>query len=88
MKIYKWISENLLFVTTLFLLAFIPLYPKLPLFDIKNTWVKILNKGGIVYFDVNESKFPMEFVQKTISEDFIIKEIMRKPRRVLKCELK
>ena len=28
-------------IFTLFLLAFIPLYPKLPLFDIKNTWVYI-----------------------------------------------
>ena len=41
MKPFKWILENILFVFTLFLLAFIPLYPKLPLIDIKNTWVYV-----------------------------------------------
>lgn len=41
MKILTWISENMLFLISLFLLAFIPLYPKLPLIDIKNTWVYI-----------------------------------------------
>lgn len=40
-KILHWISDNLLYVYTLFLLAFIPLYPKLPLIDIKNTWVYV-----------------------------------------------
>ncbi|HVZ67359.1 MAG TPA: hypothetical protein VG917_03785 [Patescibacteria group bacterium] len=40
-KIISYISENFLFLITVFLLAFIPLYPKLPLFDIKNTWVYI-----------------------------------------------
>ena len=41
MKIINWISENILFLITLFLLAFIPLYPKIPLIDVKNTWVYI-----------------------------------------------
>lgn len=41
MKILKWIANNFLFVFTLFLLAFIPLYPKLPLIDIVNTWVYV-----------------------------------------------
>ncbi len=40
-KILSFLSENILFIITLFLLAFIPLYPKLPLIDIKNTWVYI-----------------------------------------------
>ncbi len=40
-KILSWLVDNLLFVETLFLLAFIPLYPKLPLVDIKNTWVYV-----------------------------------------------
>lgn len=48
MKIIKWISENILFVTTLFLLAFIPLYPKIPLFDVKNTWVYIRAEDFVV----------------------------------------
>ncbi len=33
-KILEWTDTNLLFVLTGFLLAFIPLYPKLPLFDV------------------------------------------------------
>lgn len=41
MKIVKWILDNILFILTLFLLAFIPLFPKLPLIDIKNTWVYV-----------------------------------------------
>ncbi|HVT00642.1 MAG TPA: hypothetical protein VHE53_00225 [Patescibacteria group bacterium] len=40
-KIISYISDNFLFLITVFLLAFIPLYPKLPLLDIKNTWVYI-----------------------------------------------
>jgi protein O-mannosyl-transferase len=41
MKILKWISNNILSVFTIFLLAFIPLYPKIPLVDIQHTWVYI-----------------------------------------------
>lgn len=33
MKIFAWLSNNLLLTLSLFLLAFIPLFPKLPLFD-------------------------------------------------------
>ncbi|MBI4096242.1 MAG: O-antigen ligase family protein [Candidatus Levybacteria bacterium] len=41
MKIFKWIGNNLLFIFTVFLLAFIPLYPKIPLLDVQHTWVYI-----------------------------------------------
>jgi hypothetical protein len=50
MKIIKWVSNNILFVITLFLLSFIPLYPKLPLLDIKNTWVYIRVEDFLVFF--------------------------------------
>jgi hypothetical protein len=40
-KALHWISENILFIYTLFLLVFIPLYPKLPLLDVQHTWVYI-----------------------------------------------
>lgn len=40
-KILNFLSEHMLFVVSLFLLVFIPLYPKLPLFDIQHTWVYI-----------------------------------------------
>ncbi len=41
MKILKWFSQNLLFVLLLLLLVFIPLFPKLPILDIKHTWVYV-----------------------------------------------
>ncbi|MEX2013223.1 MAG: hypothetical protein WD967_02365 [Candidatus Levyibacteriota bacterium] len=41
MKLLKFLKDNILFVVTLFLLAFIPLYPKIPIVDIQNTWVYI-----------------------------------------------
>lgn len=48
MKILRWISDNILFFITLFLLAFIPLYPKIPIVDINNTWVYIRAEDFIV----------------------------------------
>ncbi len=33
-RVLTWLDENLLFLITAFLLAFIPLFPKLPLFDV------------------------------------------------------
>lgn len=41
MRLFQWIKDNPLLVFTLFLLAFIPLYPKFPLFDLQHTWVYI-----------------------------------------------
>ncbi|MCL4418644.1 MAG: O-antigen ligase family protein [Patescibacteria group bacterium] len=41
MKIFNFISENILFILALFLLAFIPLYPKIPVIGIAHTWVYI-----------------------------------------------
>lgn len=49
-KILSKIWDNILFIETLFLLAFIPLYPKLPLLDVKNTWVYIRAEDFIVFF--------------------------------------
>lgn len=40
-KILNFISDNILFICVLFLLAFIPLYPKVPLLDVAHTWVYI-----------------------------------------------
>lgn len=48
MNIFKRIQENILFIFTLFLLAFIPLYPKIPLLDIRNTWVYVRVEDFIV----------------------------------------
>lgn len=48
MKILKFIRDNFLLILTLFLLAFIPLYPKIPLVDIVNTWVYIRVEDVII----------------------------------------
>ncbi|MCL5439116.1 MAG: O-antigen ligase family protein [Patescibacteria group bacterium] len=48
MKMLKWISSNILFIITLFLLAFIPLYPKIPLLGIEHTWVYIRVEDVII----------------------------------------
>lgn len=48
MKTLKWIANNFLFAFTVFLLAFIPLYPKLPLLDVVNTWVYVRAEDFIV----------------------------------------
>lgn len=50
MKIFKKIGENILFISTLFLLAFIPLYPKLPLLNIQHTWVYVRVEDFAVAF--------------------------------------
>src|SRR3989338_5116352 len=47
-KIFSWAINNILFLLTLFLLVFIPLYPKLPLIDIKNTWVYVRVEDFVV----------------------------------------
>ena len=41
MKFFQKILDNSLFIFTIFLVAFIPLYPKLPLLGITGTWVYI-----------------------------------------------
>src|SRR5437867_4064598 len=40
-KIFSFLKNNILFVETIILMIFIPFYPKIPLIDIKNTWVYI-----------------------------------------------
>lgn len=40
-RLLNWCRGNILYAVTLFLLAFIPLYPKLPLINIIRTWVYI-----------------------------------------------
>jgi len=49
-KTANWLWENILFLETLFLLVFIPLFPKIPILDIKNTWVYIRAEDFIVFF--------------------------------------
>ncbi|MBF8249952.1 MAG: hypothetical protein HW400_553 [Candidatus Levybacteria bacterium] len=53
MKIFKWLANNLLFVFTLFLLVFIPLYPKIPLLDVQHTWVYVRVEDFVVLLAVS-----------------------------------
>lgn len=50
MKIFKFLKENVFFAITLFLLAFIPLYPKLPIIYVKHTWVYVRLEDFFVFF--------------------------------------
>ncbi|MBI5122415.1 hypothetical protein HZA75_00995 [Candidatus Roizmanbacteria bacterium] len=52
MKILKWIYNNFLFLATLFLLVFIPLYPKLPIINVVHTWVYVRAEDFVVSFVV------------------------------------
>ena len=47
-KVLSFLKENLLFVGTLFLLFFIPLYPKIPLVNVSNTWVYVRAEDFVV----------------------------------------
>jgi hypothetical protein len=47
-KHFGFYKTNALFLLTLGLLAFIPLYPKLPLLDVRNTWVYIRLEDFVV----------------------------------------
>jgi hypothetical protein len=49
-KLFAWIWENILFLETLLLLFFIPLYPKLPLINVRHTWVYVRADDFVVLF--------------------------------------
>ncbi len=49
-KLLEWCKNNIPFAFTLVLLAFIPLYPKLPLIDVRHTWVYVRIEDFIVLF--------------------------------------
>lgn len=64
-KILSKVWEKILFIETLFLLAFIPLYPKLPILDVKNTWVYIRAEDFIVFFAI--ISWIILFIKKKVS---------------------
>ena len=47
-KILNFAKENILFIASLFLLAFIPLYPKLPVVKVEHTWVYVRLEDFII----------------------------------------
>lgn len=49
-KRLEWLDSNFLRLASLFLLFFIPLYPKVPLLDIWQTWVNIRIEDLLVFF--------------------------------------
>jgi len=48
-RAFKWVKNNLLFVETLILLSFIPLYPKIPLINVNNTWVYVRAEDFLIF---------------------------------------
>ncbi|MBI2031215.1 MAG: O-antigen ligase family protein [Candidatus Levybacteria bacterium] len=48
MKFFTFIKDNILYLITLALFAFIPLYPKLPLIDVRNTWAYVRLEDFVV----------------------------------------
>jgi len=52
MKIFNFFKNNILFFLTLLLLVFIPLYPKLPVINVTNTWVYVRLEDFIVAFTI------------------------------------
>ncbi len=48
-KLFGWFFDNALAIGTLFLLVFIPLYPKLPLVDVVGTWVYVRAEDFVVF---------------------------------------
>ncbi len=64
-KIKNWIRDNLLFIETIVLLIFIPLYPKLPLVNVQHTWVYVRIEDFIVLFVL--ASFLILFYRKKVT---------------------
>lgn len=54
--------------------------------QVRDNWYSILASQGIVYFDVNNRKYPIQSTIKIISKKFHIKIFKEKPRLLLKCQ--
>jgi len=52
---------------------------------IRDSWTEILKDGGIVYFDVNVNKYPLNPLLKIFETKFEIKRFSKIPRHVFKC---
>lgn len=50
MKVVQFIRQHIFLVLAIFYIAFIPLYPKLPILDVKNTWVYIRIEDFLLAF--------------------------------------
>lgn len=51
-KLLNWFKTDLTYKAVLFLIAFIPLYPKLPLLDIFGTWVYVRLEDVLILFAI------------------------------------
>lgn len=49
-KLFTWCKNNTLYLFTLALMVFVPLYPKLPLIDVRHTWVYVRLEDFLVVF--------------------------------------
>jgi len=64
-KLINWWDKYILKIGIIFLLFFIPLYPKLPLLDIVQTWVYVRAEDFLVAFLV--FIFAIELIRKKVS---------------------
>lgn len=49
-KLFAWCKNNIIYLFSLVFMAFIPLYPKLPLVDVRHTWVYVRIEDFLVLF--------------------------------------
>ena len=79
-KLADWFTNTGLYSIALFLLAFIPLYPKLPLIDVVQTWAYIRLEDFFIaisciifiWIKIRERKFPQTPLNVPIITYFII----------------
>lgn len=64
-KLLNFVKTNYLGILVLFLFIFIPLYPKLPLIDIKHTWVYIRLEDFVIVFIIGIFIFDLWKSKKT-----------------------
>lgn len=55
------------------------------LIKIRDNWFQILSPAGIVYFDVNTSKYPLRPLMQVFGEKFEASVFKKKPRLLIKC---
>src|SRR5581483_7537203 len=66
-KFFEFLSKHALFILSLFLLIFIPLYPKIPLINVQNTWVYVRFEDFAVTFVL--LYWSILFLRKKVSLD-------------------
>lgn len=67
MKLVRFITQNIFLFISIFFIIFIPLYPKLPILDVKNTWVYIRIEDFLVAF--TSLVFLIQLIRRKVTLD-------------------